>query len=68
MSRPFTVALRICVSCGTSFGLSLWPWSGERFTRTHGLCRRCFERLDASFDEERTRRARPPLAPSPEAH
>jgi ribosomal protein L37E len=67
MSRRFTVALRICVSCGSSFGLSLWPWNGERYTRTHGLCRRCFERLETAFDEERPRRSAVRLAAPSEA-
>jgi hypothetical protein len=53
MDRRFTVALRVCVSCRSPFGLGLWPWSGERFIRTHGICRGCFERLDAAFDDER---------------
>jgi hypothetical protein len=48
-----TVALRICIECRSTFGLWLWPWSGSRFTRTHGLCRGCFERLERSFDDER---------------
>lgn len=53
MSRRFTVALRVCVNCRSPFGLGLWPWSGARFTRTHGLCRGCFEHLNAAFDDER---------------
>ena len=53
MAKRITVALRICVNCGEAFGVALWAWSGEPFTRTHGLCRHCFERLDACFDDER---------------
>jgi len=41
------------LNCGSSFGVGLWPWSGKRFTRTHGLCRNCFEKLEAAFDDER---------------
>ncbi len=63
MSRRFTVALRVCVSCRSPFGLGLWPWSGERFKRTHGLCGRCFQRLAAAFDDERPPRQRPPDPP-----
>jgi hypothetical protein len=63
MSRRFTVALRICVSCRSPFGVGVWPWSGERFTRTHGLCRSCFRRLDAAFDDERPARRRAEPAP-----
>ncbi len=57
MSHRFTIALRICVNCRSPFGLGLWPWSGERVTRTHGLCRSCFEQLDAEFAEERAPRS-----------
>ncbi|MDJ0848372.1 MAG: hypothetical protein QNK04_08350 [Myxococcota bacterium] len=57
MSHRFTIALRICVNCRSPFGLGLWPWSGERFTRTHGLCRGCFEQLDAAFADERPPRS-----------
>lgn len=64
MKKRFTVALRICVSCRNAFGVGMWPWNGERFTRTHGLCKACFEQLDASFDDERAAAARPP-APAP---
>jgi len=53
MSRSFTVALRVCVSCRSPFGVGIWPWSGERFTRTHGLCRSCFQVLHAAFEDER---------------
>jgi hypothetical protein len=56
-----TVALRICIECRSTFGVGLWPWNGSRFTRTHGLCRDCFERLERSFDDER--RAAPLSAP-----
>ena len=65
MSRNFTVALRICVSCRSPFGVGIWPWSGERFTKTHGLCRPCFQQLDAAFEEERPAPRNPhPKAPS----
>ncbi len=63
MNRRFTVALRVCIDCGSAFGLALWPWSGERFTRTHGLCRGCFARLDAAFDDEREPAAAGRVAP-----
>ena len=65
MSRNFTVALRVCVNCRSPFGLGIWPWSGERFTRTHGLCRSCFQRLYAAFDDERPVKRSPASAPPP---
>lgn len=52
MLKRVTVALRICIDCGSTFGVGLWPWNGSRFTRTHGLCRECFARLERSFDDE----------------
>lgn len=67
-----TLVLRICIECGRSLGLGVWPWSGALFTRTHGLCRGCFERLDAALDDldaeeldagsEAPRPLRPPAA------
>lgn len=65
MNRRFTVALRVCVDCHSPFGVGIWPWSGERFTRTHGLCRSCFERLDAAFDDERPVKQSPTSTPPP---
>jgi len=36
-------------------GIGVWPWSGRRFTLSHGLCRSCFHQLEqaARLDEER---------------
>jgi hypothetical protein len=65
MSRSFTVALRICVNCRSPFGVGIWPWSGERFTRTHGLCKSCFQELDAAFQDERPARRSQPTAEAP---
>lgn len=62
MTKQHTVALRICIGCRTPFGVHLWPWSGERFTHTHGLCRACFERWQGAFDAERE--ASPGVSPS----
>ena len=50
--KRVTVALRVCMQCGDGYGVVLWPWSGEAMTRTHGVCRDCFETLDAAFDDE----------------
>ncbi len=65
MWKRTTVAMRICMNCGEAFGVALWAWNGEAFTRTHGLCRRCFERLDAAFEEERRTANRPRRDPYP---
>jgi hypothetical protein len=50
MTRRSTLVLRVCVECRKALGIGVWPWSGRLFTRTHGLCRPCFERLDAALD------------------
>jgi hypothetical protein len=69
MTRRFTVALRVCLSCRRPFGVGLWPWSGAHWTRTHGLCRPCHERLEASFEDEPAaapvRREGPGATPQP---
>lgn len=66
MSHRFTVALRTCLNCQRTFGMSLWPWSGARFQRTHGLCRGCHRQLTADIDDQRpveqSRGAFPPAA------
>jgi hypothetical protein len=41
-----TLVLRQCLNCGRYLGFGVWPWTGERFTVTHGLCRSCFDRLE----------------------
>ncbi len=53
MSRRFTFALQTCLNCQHTFGVGLWPWSGEVWKRTHGLCKPCRAELAASFDDER---------------
>lgn len=68
MSRSFTVALRMCVSCKSPFGVGIWPWSGERFTKTHGLCRPCFKQLDAAFEDERPPAPRRPQQAPPSSY
>lgn len=69
MTRRFTVAVRVCVNCQRTFGVSLWRWSGSRWTLTHGLCRPCHERLAAAFDDEQHPHAEAPpsTAASPAA-
>lgn len=70
MTAQHTVALRICINCRAPFGVQVWPWSGERFTQTHGLCGSCFEALQAALDADDDRGpTRPPsLATSASAH
>ena len=41
-----TIVLRKCLNCEGSMGIGIWPWSGQRFTVSHGLCRSCFEELE----------------------
>ena len=63
MTTRFTIALRICVNCQRQFGVSLWPWSGATWTRTHGICRPCRAQLSrAPADEPASQKA--PAAPS----
>ena len=55
-----TIVLRKCLNCEGTMGIGVWPWSGQRFTVSHGLCRSCFVELEeaALSDEPRSRRAR----------
>ena len=50
-----TFVLRQCLNCHGYMGIGVWPWSGRRFTVSHGLCRSCFHELEqaAGLDEER---------------
>ena len=41
-----TIVLRKCLNCEGTIGIGVWPWSGQRFTVSHGLCRSCFEELE----------------------
>ena len=43
-----TLVLRQCLNCRRYLGFGVWPWTGEPFTVTHGLCRSCFKRLEAA--------------------
>ena len=43
-----TLVLRQCLDCRRYLGFGVWPWTGERFTVAHGLCRSCFKRLEAA--------------------
>ncbi len=52
MTDRRTIVLRVCVNCSTSFGFGVWPWNGERVSRTHGLCRPCFTQLEAIARDE----------------
>jgi hypothetical protein len=52
MTDRRTIVLRVCVNCRTSFGFGVWPWNGERVSRTHGLCRPCFTHLEAIARDE----------------
>ncbi len=52
MSQKQTTALRICIDCQIVIGIQAWPWNGQIFTHTHGLCAPCFERLTASLATE----------------
>jgi len=58
MTTRFTIALRICVNCQREFGVSLWPWSGATWTRTHGICHSCRTQPGrTSADEPASRKA-----------
>ncbi len=50
--RRQTTALRICIQCNDTLGIQQWPWSGQAFTKTHGLCRPCFLRLEQAVADE----------------
>ncbi len=52
-----TIVLRKCLNCTGTIGIGVWPWSGRRFTVSHGLCRSCFVQLE--------RAARRPEAEAP---
>jgi len=41
-----TIVLRKCLNCTGNMGIGVWPWSGQRFTVSHGLCRSCFTELE----------------------
>jgi len=41
-----TIVLRKCLNCEGTMGIGVWPWSGQRFTVSHGLCRSCFDELE----------------------
>jgi hypothetical protein len=41
-----TIVLRKCLNCEGTIGIGVWPWSGQRFTVSHGLCRSCFDELE----------------------
>ena len=41
-----TIVLRKCLNCEGTIGIGVWPWSGQRFTVSHGLCRGCFDELE----------------------
>ena len=41
-----TIVLRKCINCEGTIGIGVWPWSGQRFTVSHGLCRSCFDELE----------------------
>ena len=41
-----TIVLRKCLNCEGTLGIGVWPWSGQRFTVSHGLCERCFVELE----------------------
>ncbi len=52
MKRPMSVGLRwtlarrVCMTCGVLIGYALWPWSGEPLVTTHGFCEPCFAALE----------------------
>ena len=48
MASVETYVLRKCLGCGEVISFGVWPWSGERFAVSHGLCRPCFHRLEAA--------------------
>lgn len=43
-----TIVLRKCLNCEGTLGIGVWPWSGQRFTVSHGLCEPCFGKLEAA--------------------
>ena len=43
-----TIVLRKCLNCTGIIGIGVWPWSGQRFTVSHGLCRSCFDQLESA--------------------
>jgi len=49
LGRTFVV--RQCLNCGRYLGFGIWPWTGEAFTVTHGLCDACFKALEAAAAE-----------------
>ena len=56
-----TIVLRTCLNCTGTMGIGVWPWSGQRFTVSHGLCRSCFDELEeaalaSEADDQRPRR------------
>jgi len=55
-----TIVLRKCLNCTGTIGIGVWPWSGQRFTVSHGLCRSCFDEL-----EEAALATEPDTAPRP---
>jgi len=55
-----TLARRRCGQCERDLGLALWPWSGQWFVTTHGLCDGCFALGEREADARR-RPGRPAL-------
>ena len=47
-----TVVLRKCLNCSGTLGVAIWPWSGQRFTVSHGLCDVCFRELEEAAAAE----------------
>ena len=43
-----TIVLRKCLNCEGTLGIGVWPWSGQPFTISHGLCNDCFVELEAA--------------------
>jgi hypothetical protein len=66
-----TIVLRKCLNCESTMGIGVWPWSGQRFTVSHGLCQGCFDELEAaalaSEADTAPRRGRPQDPPAAEA-
>ena len=65
-----TIVLRKCLNCEGTIGIGVWPWSGQRFTVSHGLCQGCFGELEAaalaSEADTAPRRRRPQDPPAAE--
>ena len=52
MSQATTLVLRVCAGCEQNLGYQAWPWTGETFAMSHGLCAGCYAVLADALKEE----------------